>query len=166
MMRLYRSAADRLASLEQLPLLVLRAVFGWLMILHGMFKINELGLGNFEKYMLQPAGLPLTGVLSWLVPSMELVFGAMLIVGLLTRVAAAFLCLEMLGTGFIIKIHFLHLGILGPKGSGGAEVDFLMLAGLLIPLMLGPGALSIDALLRLDRPWTRAPRAPQEAAHA
>ncbi|WP_433456169.1 DoxX family protein [Streptomyces sp. CA-142005] len=143
----------------------MRAVSGWLMTLHGMFKINELGLGNFEKYMLQPAGLPLTGVLSWLVPSTELVFGAMLIVGLLTRVAAAFLCLEMLGTGFIIKIHF-HLGILGPKGSGGAEVDFLMLAGLLIPLMLGPGAWSIDALLRLDRPWTRVPRATQEAVHA
>jgi putative oxidoreductase len=50
------------------------------------------------------------------------------------------------------------VGILGPKGAGGAEVDFLMLAGLLIPLMLGPGALSIDALLRLDRPWTRAPQ--------
>ena len=153
-MRLYRSAAQRLASLDQLSLTVLRAVIGWLMILHSLFKIDIVGLGNFEKYMLQPAGLPFTGVLRWLVPSMEILFGAMLVVGLLTRVAAAFLSLEMLGTGLIIKIQVLHLGILGPKGSGGAELDFLMLAALLILLFVGPGAVSIDALIGLDRPRT------------
>lgn len=161
-MRLYRSAANRLTRLNDLPLLVLRTTIGWLMILHGLYKINILGLDNFENYLLRPAGLPLTSVLRWLVPSMELACGGLLVLGLLARVAAALLSLEMLGTGVLVKLNTLHLGVLGPKGSGGAEIDFLMLAALLALLTLGPGALSLDSLLGLDRRHTAAQSTPPQ----
>lgn len=150
-MRLYTSAANRLNRLNDPLMVVLRTTIGWLMILHSLFKINILGLASFENYLLRPAGLPFTSVLRWLVPSMELVCGGLLVLGLLTRVAAALLSLEMLGTGVVVKLDALHLGVLGPKGSGGAEVDFLMLAALLAVLVLGPGNLSLDSLLGLDR---------------
>lgn len=150
-MRLYAAVAKQLARLDDPVKLILRATIGWLMILHGLFKINDLGLDNFENYVLKPVGLPLISVMRWLIPSMEIGLGILLMVGLLTRVAAAILSLEMLGTGFLVKLGTLHSGVLGPKGSGGAEVDFLMLVGLLAVVVFGPGFLSIDSLLGLDR---------------
>ncbi|MET9789807.1 DoxX family protein [Streptomyces canus] len=150
MMRLYTSAANRLSRLNDPLMVVVRTTIGWLMILHSLFKINVLGLDNFENFLLRPTGLPFTSVLRWLVPSMELACGGLLVLGLLTRVAAALLSLEMLGTAVLVKLDALHLGILGPKGSGGAEVDILMLAALLAVLVLGPGTLSLDSLLGLD----------------
>ncbi|MDC0773361.1 DoxX family membrane protein [Streptomyces sp. HD] len=150
-MRLYTSAANRLSRLNDPLMVVVRTTIGWLMILHSLFKSNILGLDNFENFLLRPTGLPFTSVLRWLVPSMELACGGLLVLGLLARVAAALLSLEMLGTAVLVKLDALHLGVLGPKGSGGAEVDILMLAALLAVLVLGPGTLSLDSLLGLDR---------------
>jgi putative oxidoreductase len=148
---IYRLVVRTLTGLGDWPLLALRCVIGWLMILHAVYKF-DLGLGLFQKYLLDPTGLPLTGVLRWFVPWMELVFGALLILGLFTRAVAVVLGTEMVFTGFLIKISVLHLGVLGPQGSGGAEADFLALAALALILFTGPGSLSIDALAHLEPP--------------
>ncbi|MGW2518902.1 DoxX family protein [Streptomyces sp. NPDC001617] len=165
-MRLYRAAANHLSLLDDVPLLVLRALIGWLMILHALLKIN-MGLGNFRLYLLQPTGLPFTGVLSWAVPTLEIGMGALLVIGLLARPAAAVLSIEMLFTAFLVKMHVLDLGILGPKGSGGAEVDLLFFAALVLLFFAGPGGLSVDAILRLEsRPAPRPLSADPGAARA
>jgi putative oxidoreductase len=153
----YRSTADRLTGSLAVPLLILRVVVGWLMILHGVMKIN-MGIGAFRAYLLVPAHMPATGLLSWLIPLVETLAGGLLVLGLLTRGAAALLVIEMAVTGFYIKLAFLHTGLLGPHGSGGAEVDLLYLAAALALVFTGPGALSIDALTGLERRPHRAPR--------
>jgi len=149
MLRPYRTIASRLTGLKGTALLVLRAVVGWLFILHALYKFH-LGLTAFQNFMLKPAHLPLTGLLSWFVPTLELVAGVLLIIGLLTRVAAVLLATEMIFTGFVIKLSDFHTGVLGPKGSGGAELDILYLAALLLILMAGPGQAALDNLLRLE----------------
>ncbi|MEV6794084.1 DoxX family protein [Streptomyces sp. NPDC051320] len=149
MLRPYRIIAERLTGLSRPALCVLRVVAGWLFILHALFKFQN-GLASFETYMLKPAHLPLTSQLSWAIPTLELVAGVLLVVGLLTRVAATLLALEMVGTGFLVKLSVFHSGVLGPKGSGGAELDFLYLAVFLLIIISGPGWAALDGLLGLE----------------
>lgn len=126
MINLYRSITLRSEGLHRAALVVLRAVTGWLLILHGLNKF-DVGLTGFELAVLKPLGLPATGLLSWLIPTFEIAAGALLIAGLLTRLIAVIVCAEMLLTGFWIKLGVWHTGVLGPQGAGGAEVDFLFL---------------------------------------
>ncbi|MFF7705671.1 DoxX family protein [Streptomyces lydicus] len=146
---LYEGTARRLTGMSGIALLILRAVTGWLFILHALFKF-QLGTAAFANFVLKPAHLPLIGLLSELVPTLELVAGILLIVGLLTRLAAALLAMEMVFTGFVYKLVDFHTGILGPHGAGGAELDFLYLAAFLLILITGPGPVAVDRLLRLE----------------
>lgn len=150
MFHFYRSTTSRTAGLHGAALLVLRAVTGWLLILHGLYKF-DITVTGFEFGVLKPLGLPATGLLSWLIPTFEIAAGALLIAGLLTRAVAVLLCGEMLITGFWIKLSVWHTGVLGPNGVGGAEIDFLYLAVCLLIFAAGPGALAADSLLGLER---------------
>jgi putative oxidoreductase len=164
-MTAYRSMARSLTGLSDWPLLALRCMIGWLMILHALYKFT-IGLGVFQKVLLDPTGLPLTGELRWFVPWMEIVFGTLLILGLFTRVAAAVLGVEMVFTAFLVKLSVLHTGVIGAHGSGGAEIDLLALATLLLVVFTGPGKISLDALARLDapvKPIDARPAAPAES---
>ncbi|MFJ1562076.1 DoxX family protein [Streptomyces mirabilis] len=146
---LYESAAHRLTGLSGVALLILRAVAGWLFILHALFKFN-LGTAAFGNFMLKPANLPMISTLSWFIPTLELAAGILLVMGMLTRIAAALLALEMMYTGFVYKLSHFHTGVLGPHGAGGAELDFLYLAAFLLILIAGPGPVAVDRLLRLE----------------
>ncbi|MET7609147.1 DoxX family protein [Streptomyces avermitilis] len=150
MSRPYRTIAERLTGLNGAALLILRVIAGWLFILHALFKF-QMGLAAFEAGVLKPAQLPMTSLLSWSVPTLELVAGVLLIVGLLTRAAAAVLAVEMLFTGFVVKLSAFDSGVLGPKGSGGAEIDFLFFAAFLVIVISGPGWAALDAVFRLER---------------
>ncbi|MET9914712.1 DoxX family protein [Streptomyces sp. NPDC006476] len=152
MFRLYRSTTSRMAGLHSAALLILRAVTGWLFILHGLYKFG-VTINGWENGVLKPLGLPVPGLLSGLVPAFEIAAGALLIAGLLTRAVAVLLCTEMVITGFWIKLNVWHTGVLGPNGVGGAEVDFLFLAICLLLSAAGPGALAADAVLGLERSW-------------
>jgi hypothetical protein len=45
-----------------------------------------------------------------------------------------------------------NTGFIAPQGSGaGAELDLALIAGLLVILFAGPGKLSLDYALGLDR---------------
>ncbi|MFB6931366.1 DoxX family protein [Streptomyces chartreusis] len=156
---LYKTGSRRLTGLSGVALLILRAVVGWLFILHALFKF-QLGTAAFANFVLKPADLPLAGTLSWFVPTMELVAGILIIVGLLTRLAAVLLAMEMVFTGFVYKLADLHTGVLGPHGTGGAELDFVYLAAFLLILIAGPGPVAVDRLLRLE------PRPQEEADEA
>jgi putative oxidoreductase len=57
----------------------------------------------------------------------------------------------MVFTGFLVKLSGFHTGVLGPHGVGGAELDFLYLVVFLLIVIVGPGEMSLDALLRLER---------------
>jgi putative oxidoreductase len=80
---------------------------------------------------------------------LELVGGIMLVVGLLTRVVALLLALEMIGTTLLVKID---VGLIAPMGGGaGAEIDVALWAGMVALVILGPGILALDRLIGIER---------------
>ncbi len=102
------------------------------------------GLGKFINHGSETAsfrgyGLPVPGAFADLIGILELVGGLMLLVGLVTRVAAALLATDMVGA--VVVSGILH-----------GEVISLTLAPVLLITMLGlvalgPGRASLDASL-------------------
>lgn len=123
-----------------LAALVLRLVIGGLMILHGLPKIRNLK---------QPAGWVRSTGWTWAVgfayafSVLEFVGGFALILGLLTQLVALLFVLEMIATTIFARAK------LGKKLMGGWEMDLLYLAAALALVLLGAGAWSLDAVLRL-----------------
>ncbi len=118
---------------------VLRLVLGAVMAAHGYAKIIPHGaLYNFVQ-MVQHMGLPAWS--GYLAAFTEFFGGILLILGLLTRVAALACAIDM-GVA-IAKVH-LHHGLVGP---GGFEYPLALLAIGLSLVFTGPGLLACDALL-------------------
>jgi putative oxidoreductase len=115
-------------------------VFAW----HGWIKFNDLGVANFAKY-LGSLNVPAPDVVAWLQVTAEGVGGVLLIVGLLTRYVTLPLIAIMIGGIFLVKIDVGFIVTNRP----GAELDVALLAGLLGLLFIGPGRLSLDAVLGL-----------------
>lgn len=84
-------------------------------------------------------------------PVLEFGAGVLLVIGLLTRVAAALLGVEMVFTGFVLKLFVFHTGVLGPNMEGGAELDFLYLAVFIVIFVAGPGRMALDSVLGLEK---------------
>ena len=79
----------------------------------------------------------------------ELVGGALLIVGLLSRLAALLLTINLTVAILLVKVN---VGLLSPQGGGvGAELALALIAGYLVILLAGPGRFSLDYALGLDR---------------
>ena len=119
---------------------VLRVVVGIVFLAHGWQKLFVFGFhgtaGAFAGM-----GIPLPAVSSAVVTLVEFLGGAALIIGLLTRWAAA-----LNGFDMVVAILVVHLknGFLKP---GGFEHPLVMLAACIALVMLGPGAASVDGAL-------------------
>ncbi len=83
-------------------------------------------------------GVPASGVTGPLTAFVELLGGAALIVGLLTRLAALGLVVDMAGA--ILFVHFKN-GFFAPTGY---EYPLTLLAVSIAVLIAGPGAWAID----------------------
>jgi uncharacterized membrane protein YphA (DoxX/SURF4 family) len=109
---------------------------------------SELGAGRFAKI-----GIPAPGVLAPFVGVVEIVCGLLILAGLLTRLAAVPLTIDML-----VAISTTKIPMLLKSGfwaaAHEARVDFAMLLGLLFLLAAGAGPLSADARLSSE-PTTR-----------
>lgn len=147
----YATATAALSRLADAPLLLIRLALGLLFIDHGLQKYHAPGgVASFEYFLKSLKNVPATGLTSQVVPALEVAGGVVLIAGLLTRVIALVLGLEMVYTGFYVKLHDLHTGVVSQRGAG-AELDIAYLLVLLVVLVLGPGRASLDALLGLER---------------
>ena len=136
-------------------LLVLRGIAGFTMAWHGWQKI-ETGVGGFKAFV-ESLSLPAPGLLAPVVTALEFGGGLLLLVGLLTRLWALLIGVEMVFTAFLVKAAKLDLGFIGAEGTG-YELDLLILAACVTLLLLGPGRLSLDAAVRLEpieRLWRR-----------
>src|SRR5919206_5284446 len=138
---LLSSITPRLASFAPL---VARVIVGAIMAVHGWQKLS-MGPANVGQGMLASLGVPLPVFMGYVVTFTELIGGILLIIGLLSRLAALILAIEMVFTTLLVKIN---VGFIAPPGSGaGAELDLILLAAFLTILLVGPGRLSLDELL-------------------
>lgn len=109
----------------------LRIAAGVLFIVHGSGKFNS-GSGQFFSSM----GLP--SEMALLIGSMELVGGTLLVAGVVTRIAASLLAVEMLSIMVYVK------KLQSFSGKNGLELELLIFAILLSIVVLGPGRISLS----------------------
>ena len=147
-----------IATSAPAAVILIRIVVGGVFLAEGLQKFlfpAEVGAGRFAKI-----GIPNAEVMGPFVGAVETVCGALVLVGLLTRLAAIPLIINMLAAILSTKIPILlghgfwgfSLRNLPYYGFWGmvheARTDFSMLLGSLFLLIVGAGAWSLDGLAR------------------
>lgn len=121
-------------------LTALRVVVGIIFIVHGWVKLADMPAWQSQ---MDAMGFPAVGVLSWLAMLAELGGGLLLLLGLLTPLAAA-----ATATNMFVAVFWVHLdnGLLAQNNG----FEFPLTLGLvsLYFLFRGAGPVSLDALLR------------------
>ncbi len=141
---------------------VIRVIVGVIMAAHGWQKLTEMGPANFGSGMLDGLGVPAPVVFGYIVTFTELIGGIMLIVGFLTRFAAAALTAILAVATLLVKTD---IGFLSPAGANlpGAELDLALIAGLVGLILLGAGRPSVDHALGFE---TGTPHVDDVAVHS
>jgi putative oxidoreductase len=122
---------------------ILRVVTGIIFIGHGAPKFGWVGERNLAGTagMLENIGVPLPQVSAAVLASFETFGGALLVIGLLTRVWSAGLAFAML-----LAVTLVHLPN-GMFGEGGYQWALLLMASALALLFEGAGRASLDRKL-------------------
>jgi len=122
--------------------ILIRLLVGAVFLSEGIQKFlfpGELGVGRFVKI-----GIPAPEIMAPFVGVVEIVGGMLLLVGILTRLAAFPLIVDML-----VAIATTKIPILLQKGGWAmaheARTDWSMLLGSLFLLLVGAGPWSLDA---------------------
>ena len=130
--------------------LLIRLYVGVVFACEGILKFlrpDALGAGRFET-----AGIPAPGFFAYFDGVAEIICGVMLLVGLLTRLAAAPMIINMIGALLITKMPILwgHAALFRREHGWWdfiheSRVDLAQLCGSLFLLIVGAGALSFDS---------------------
>lgn len=123
---------------------LLRLVVGVIFLVHGGQKFS-MGFHNVAGF-LGSLGIPMPTFAAIVVTLVEFIGGMALILGMLTRYAAALLCVDMLVA--LITYHAKN-GFFVPKG---VEFPLLLLAANINLVLAGGGALGIDTLRKKRTP--------------
>ena len=113
----------------------LRVSIGTIFLVHGFGKFDPRFVG-----FLNQIGIP--AEMQILIALAEFVSGILLIIGVLTRISASILSIVMLGAIFHVK-HATNL-----TGQGGYEFELLILAGVLVIIVAGPGRVSLSHVVK------------------
>jgi putative oxidoreductase len=117
---------------------------GLIFFLEGLKKFlfpADWGVGRFTKI-----GIPDPAVMAPFVGVVEVVCGALLLIGLVTRLAAITLLIDISVAILTTKVPILIAKGFWPM-EAEARTDYAMLMGLLFLLAAGPGRWSLDARL-------------------
>lgn len=116
--------------------LILRLAVGFLVLLHGIYKLQNPAAMDFVGGAFASMGLP--AILAYLIYIGEIIAPIMLIVGYQTRVASLLVAITIFVA--IILVHLPQLFTLSPMGGGYAlELQVMYLAGALAIFGLGAG---------------------------
>ncbi len=131
---------------------LIRLYVGLVFACEGVLKflrVTSLGTGRFDK-----AGIPAPSFFSTLDGIFEIGCGVLILIGLLTRLSAVPMIVDMLGALLITKLPIFwgHAPLF--RGEHGwwdfiheSRVDIAQLCGSLFLLLVGAGAYSLDARL-------------------
>ncbi|HEX3783030.1 MAG TPA: DoxX family protein [Pseudonocardiaceae bacterium] len=143
-----RSASDWHGGAD-FGLLVLRIVIGGTFAVYGLQHLFGLfhgtGVDSFGKF-LQTAGYHYPTIMAWVGGGVELVGGAMLVLGLFTPVAAGAL-LALVSNVIVLKWP------LGFFAANGYQFQLILAGAAFAVLFTGPGRVSLDR----PTPWYRHP---------
>lgn len=129
------------ATVQSVGLLLARILLGVILIAHGWQKLFTNGFGA-STAMFAQMGLPLPGASAAAAIAIEIIGGALIILGLLTPIAGLFVVGDMLGA-FI----FVHASAGLFAASGGWELVAALAIGAAVLSLSGPGRYSIDSLV-------------------
>ncbi|GFG53881.1 DoxX family protein [Mycolicibacterium agri] len=131
---------------------LIRLYVGLIFVGEGILKFTRadaLGPGRFEK-----AGIPAGSFFAYFDGTFEVICGALILIGLLTRLAAVPMVVDMIGALAITKLPILWGSApLYPKEHGfwdffhEGRLEVAMLCGSLFLLVVGSGAYALDARL-------------------
>lgn len=132
----------------------MRVALGLVMVVNGAAKIFGVGpetvtVGGVEAGFaagvtpfagfLGSIGVPLPGVMAWVVTFVEFFGGLFVLLGVLTRLSGALIAVDML-----VATYLVHLQNGWPSGNGGFEYTMVLaLLGIAVVLS-GPGRLSVE----------------------
>jgi putative oxidoreductase len=129
-------------------ILLIRILVGWVFLSEGVQKFlfpDALGVGRFVKI-----GIPWPQVMAPFVGVVEIVCGSLLLIGLMTRLAAIPLLIDI-----CVALYSTKIVTLAKNGFWStlheARTDVSMLLGLVFLLLVGGGAWSLDAKLSAKR---------------
>jgi putative oxidoreductase len=126
-----------------LALLLVRVATGAMVLPHGWFKAANGAVGLAGG--LASKGWPVPTFFAWSATLAELVGGALMIIGLFTRPAAAMVCFTMLVAW--IGNHLADAARIGQGGGVAFEYPFLLSVLALAVAIAGPGRYAVDARL-------------------
>ncbi|WP_204808544.1 DoxX family protein [Mycobacterium riyadhense] len=136
--------------------ILIRLYVGAVFLAEGILKFTRpesLGTGRFDK-----AAIPIPGFFAPLDGVFEIGCGLLILAGLLTRLAAIPMIVDMVGALLITKLPILwgDAPLFAHKSGWGdfmheSRTDLAQLCGSLFLLMVGAGAYSLDARLRPRR---------------
>jgi len=136
---------ESLATRAPSAVVLVRLVVGVVFLSEGVQKFlypAALGVGRFAKI-----GIPWPGFTAQFVATVEIGCGALILLGLATRMAAIPLIIDMLVAIATTKIPMLFKGGFWVM-SHEARTDWSMILGAIFLLIVGGGAASIDARLK------------------
>ncbi len=125
-----------LDRLQPLALLVMRVVLGVIFIAHGWQKVFS--MQGVEKMV---SGIGAPWWMAYVVTAAELGGGILVLLGLLTRLGALAICIDM-GVA-IAKVHWAH----GLKGPQGFEFPLACAALAFALIFFGAGPIALDPVL-------------------
>lgn len=113
----------------------LRIVIGTIFIAHGIPKFNP----GFSGFLVN-IGMPPEAQIP--IAVLETAGGIVLIFGVLSRISASMLSMNMLGAIFVVK------GAANLTGERAYEIDLILLAACLVVIVAGPGKVSISHIVK------------------
>jgi putative oxidoreductase len=120
---------------------ILRVILGFLFAAHGWQKFNEWTIAGTQASFAK-MGVPAAEIAAPAVAVLELGGGIALILGVLTRIAALLLALDMLGALFLVHAS---AGVFA--ATGGYELVLLLAAAAVAVALTGAGRISVDRAL-------------------